>query len=55
LATGKAHDADSKTVLVALTIGFRDLAEGEYTFQLTVLRPSTQKVAVWRTPLLIVP
>jgi VWFA-related protein len=55
LATGKTHDADSKTVLVALTIGFRDLAEGEYTFQLTVLRPSTQKVAVWRTPLLIVP
>ena len=46
---------ESGHVPVNLTVGLGDLPTGEYTCQVTVLHPGQKKVALWQTPVLIIP
>jgi hypothetical protein len=48
-------DPKSKAVPLKLTIPLEGLAAGEYVCQITVLDPTTQKVAFWQAPVRIVP
>jgi hypothetical protein len=48
-------DAKSKAVPMKLTIPLGTVAIGEYLCQITVLDPSTEKVAFWQAPVRIVP
>ena len=48
-------DPKSKAVPLSLTISLADLKPGEYTCQVTVWSPLTQKNAVWQAPIVIEP
>jgi hypothetical protein len=48
-------DPKSKAVPLKLSVPIGALAEGEYTCQITVIDPTTQKAAFWQTPVRIVP
>jgi hypothetical protein len=48
-------DSKSKAVPMSLTISLADLEPGEYTCQITVSNPITQKAALWRAPIVIEP
>ncbi len=47
-------DAKSKAVPLRFNVALDKLAPGEYTCQVTVLDPTNQKAAFWRTPVMIV-
>jgi hypothetical protein len=55
VAVTEGLDARSKAVPVRLAIPIDTLATGRYDCQVTVLDPTGQKVAFWRTPIVIVP
>jgi hypothetical protein len=48
-------DANSKAVPLSLSISLADLKPGEYTCQVTVRSPITQKTALWQAPIVIEP
>jgi beta-lactamase regulating signal transducer with metallopeptidase domain len=48
-------DPKSKAVPVSLSISLADLKPGEYTCQITVSSPITQKTVQWRAPIVIEP
>jgi hypothetical protein len=48
-------DSRSKAVPLSLSISLADLKPGEYTCQITVRSPTTQKTAVWKAPIVIEP
>ena len=48
-------DAKSKAVPLRFTVPLGKLAPGEYTCQVTVLDPTNQKAAFWRSPVMVVP
>jgi hypothetical protein len=48
-------DPKSKAVPLSLTISLADLKPGEYTCQVTVWSPLTQKNAFWQAPIVIEP
>jgi hypothetical protein len=48
-------DPKSKAVSLRMTIPLGTLSPDEYTCQITVLDPTTQKVSFWQTPIRIVP
>jgi hypothetical protein len=48
-------DSRSKAVPVSLSISLADLRPGEYTCQVTVRSPITQKTALWQAPIVIEP
>jgi hypothetical protein len=48
-------DPKSKAVPLSLTISLADLKPGEYTCQITVSNPITQKSALWQAPIVIEP
>jgi VWFA-related protein len=48
-------DPKSKAVPLRMAIPLDDLQPAQYTCQITVLDPTTQKVAFWQAPLRIVP
>ena len=52
-AVHDAPDVKSTAVSVKLMIDLGGLSIGEYTCQVTVLHPRAQKVAVWRTQVLV--
>jgi hypothetical protein len=43
------------TMSLAFTIPLKQLSPGQYDCQVTVLNPTGQKVAFWRTPVMLVP
>src|SRR6185369_8609843 len=45
----------SKAVPLSLSISFADLKPGEYTFEVKVWGPITQKNAIWQAPIVIEP
>ncbi|HWZ33391.1 MAG TPA: VWA domain-containing protein [Bryobacteraceae bacterium] len=47
-------DAKSKAVPLRFTVPLNSLAPGEYTCQVTVLDPTSQKAAFWRAPVMVV-
>jgi hypothetical protein len=47
-------DAKSKAVPLRFTVPLDKLAPGEYVCQVTVLDPTNQKAAFWRTPVMVV-
>ncbi|HLK65139.1 MAG TPA: M56 family metallopeptidase [Bryobacteraceae bacterium] len=48
-------DSKSRAVPLSLSISLADLKPGEYTCQITVRSPSTQKTALWQAPVVIEP
>jgi hypothetical protein len=48
-------DPKSKAVPLSLSISLADLNPGEYTCQVTVRSPITQKTALWQAPIVIEP
>jgi hypothetical protein len=48
-------DARSRAVPLSLSISLASLNPGEYTCQITVRSPGTQKTAVWQAPIVIEP
>jgi hypothetical protein len=48
-------DSRSKAVPLSLSISLADLKPGEYTCQVTVRSPITQKTALWQAPIVIEP
>jgi hypothetical protein len=48
-------DPKSKAVPLSLSISLADLKPGEYTCQVTVRSPITQKTALWQAPIVIEP
>ena len=48
-------DSRSKAVPLSLSISLADLKPGEYTCQVTVWSPITQKTALWQAPIVIEP
>jgi hypothetical protein len=48
-------DPKSKAVPLSLSISLADLKPGEYTCQVTVWSPITQKTALWQAPIVIEP
>jgi hypothetical protein len=48
-------DPNSKAIPLSLTISLADLKPGEYTCQVTVWSPITQKTALWQAPIVIEP
>jgi VWFA-related protein len=48
-------DPKSKAVPLKLSIPISSLTDGEYSCQITVIDPTTQKAAFWQTPVRIVP
>jgi hypothetical protein len=48
-------DSRSKAVPLSLSISLTDLRPGEYTCQITVRNPLTQKTAQWQAPIVIEP
>ncbi len=48
-------EARSKAVPLRFSVPLNDLAVGRYDCQVTVLDPSSQKVAFWRAPIVLVP
>ena len=53
IATGL--DAKSKAVPVSFSVPMATLQPGRYTCQVSVLVPSAQKFAVWRSPVVVLP
>ena len=47
-------DAKSKAVPLRFTVPLNSLTPGEYTCQVTVLDPTSQKAAFWRAPVMVV-
>jgi hypothetical protein len=47
-------DPKTKAVALRFTVALSKLAPGEYTCQVTVLDPTTQKAAFWRAPVMVV-
>jgi hypothetical protein len=48
-------DSRSKAVPLSLSISLADLTPGQYTCQVTVRNPITQKTALWQAPIVIEP
>ena len=48
-------DAHSKSIPLRFSVPLGELAVGRYDCQVTVLDPSSQKVAFWRAPVVLVP
>jgi hypothetical protein len=48
-------DSRSKAVPLSLSISLADLKPGEYTCEVTVRSPITQKLALWQSPIVIEP
>jgi VWFA-related protein len=55
VTVSEGMDSKSKAVPLRLTIPLDVLAPAQYTCQITVLDPTTQKVAFWQAPVKIVP
>ena len=48
-------NAKSKAVPVAFSVPLGKLEPGRYTCQVNVVDPAEQKLAVWRTPMVVLP
>ena len=55
IAVTQGMDPKSKAVPLSLTISLADLKPGEYTCQVTVSSPISQKTALWQAPIVIEP
>ena len=50
-----ATTSSLKTMPLRFTIGLAPLPPGDYTCQVSVLDPTTQKSAFWQAPITVVP
>ena len=48
-------NAKSKAVPLTFSVPLEKLESGRYTCQVSVLEPSAQKFAVWRSPVVLLP
>jgi hypothetical protein len=48
-------NAKSKAVPLTFSVPLEKLTAGRYTCQVSVVQPSAQKFAVWRTPIVVLP
>jgi hypothetical protein len=55
VTVSEGFDATSKMLPINLTVSLADLKPGDYDLALTVVEPATQKSAVWRDRVTIVP
>jgi hypothetical protein len=55
VTVNEGMDAKSKAVPLRMTIPLETLSPDQYTCQITVLDPSTQKASFWQMPIRIVP
>jgi len=55
LAADEGLDAKSKAVPVRFSLSLDKLPPGQYDCQVTVLDPTSQKVAFWQAPIVVIP
>jgi hypothetical protein len=48
-------DPESKALPVKLSLSLSGLLPGEYTCQVTLLDPASQKAAFWQAPVMLIP